>query len=230
MENTIINSFEGIPYLQSAEIYRLFSQGKVLNKQRYDDVHGCFVDDGLFTLVFNKIKHFTLFFKHMGYELKFDDEGDFYFTQEIRDSNNDESDDNAMKIQAVLLFIGRYYAKVGDLEQLSNPMFGLKETDIDSLKQDELLISSLRTLCFEGINFSAFEKSVCAHFFCHFFDEFSKAFSSALVFSQISLTPLNSNIVPPVLARVIRQSSICENILNFSDIIFKSFRIKLLFI
>ena len=146
MENTITNSFEEITYLKSAEIYRLFSQGKVLNKQKYDDVHGCFVDDSLFTLVFNKIKHFTLFFKHMGYELRFDDEGDFYFTQEIRDSNNDESDDNAMKIQAVLLFIGRYYAKVGDLEQLSDPMFGLKETDIDALKQDELLASSLKAL------------------------------------------------------------------------------------
>ncbi|AOW75547.1 hypothetical protein A3Q34_00810 [Colwellia sp. PAMC 20917] len=146
MENTIINSFEEVSYLKSAEIYRLFSQGKVLNKQRYDDVHGCFVDDDLFTLVFNKIKHFTLFFKHMGYELKFDEDGDFYSTQEIRESNNDESDENAMKIQAVLLFISRYYAKVGDLAQLSDPMFGIKESDIDALKQDDLLISSLKAL------------------------------------------------------------------------------------
>ena len=108
METVILNSFEEIPYTKSAQIYRLFSLGKVLNKQRYDDIHGCFVDDALFTLVFNKIKHFTLFFKHMGYELMFDEEGDFYFTQETRDSNSDESDDNAMKIQAILLFIGRY--------------------------------------------------------------------------------------------------------------------------
>ena len=61
MENTIINSFEEIPYLKSAEIYRLFSQGKVLNKQRYNDVHGCFVDDGLFTLVFNAAFFFFWF-------------------------------------------------------------------------------------------------------------------------------------------------------------------------
>ncbi len=146
MENTIINSFEEISYLKSTQIYRFFSQGKVLNKQKYDDIHGCFVDDDLFTLVFNKIKHFTLFYKHMGYELKFDEEGDFYFTQEMRDSNSDESDDNAMKIQAVLLFIGRYYAKVGDLAQLSDPMFGIKEADIDALKQDDLLLSSLKAL------------------------------------------------------------------------------------
>ena len=51
----------------------------------------------------------------MDYQLKFDEEGDFYFTQEIRDSSSDEADDNAIKIQAVLLFIGRYYAKMGDL-------------------------------------------------------------------------------------------------------------------
>ena len=146
MEHTVINSFEQISYVKSTKIYRLFSQGKVLNKQRYDEIHGCFVDDELFTLVFNKIKHFTLFFKHMGYELKFDEYGDFYFTQEIRDSNTDEADDNAMKIQAVLLFIGRYYAKAGDLAQLADPMFGLKEHDIEALKQDDLLSSSLKAL------------------------------------------------------------------------------------
>lgn len=146
METVILNSFEEIPYTKSAQIYRLFSLGKVLNKQRYDDIHGCFVDDALFTLVFNKIKHFTLFFKHMGYELMFDEEGDFYFTQETRDSNSDESDDNAMKIQAILLFIGRYYARVGDLAQLADPMFGIKETDIEALKQDDLLLSSLKSL------------------------------------------------------------------------------------
>ncbi len=146
MESEVIYSFEEIPYTKSAEIYRLFSQGRVLNKQRYDDVHGCLVDDDLFTLVFNKIKHFSLFFKHMGYDLKFDEEGDFYFIQDLRDANNDESDDNAMKIQSILLFVGRYYATVGDLAQLQDPMFGLKESDIDALKQDDLLASSLKAL------------------------------------------------------------------------------------
>lgn len=146
MERELIYSFEEIPYTKSAEIYRLFTQGRVLNKQRYDDVHGCLVDDGLFTLVFNKIKHFSLFFKHMGYDLKFDEEGDFYFTQDLRDANNDESDDNAMKIQSILLFIGRYYATVGDLAQLQDPIFGLKESDIDALKQDHSLANSLKAL------------------------------------------------------------------------------------
>lgn len=150
MGSEIINSFEEISYTKSAEIYRLFSQGRVLNKLRYDDVQGCLVEDDLFTLVFNKIKHFSLFFKHMGYDLKFDEEGDFYFTQDLRDANNDESDDNAMKIQSILLFIGRYYATVGDLEQLQDPIFGLKETDIDALKQDDLLASSLKALRIEN--------------------------------------------------------------------------------
>ena len=49
MESEVIYSFEEIPYTKSTEIYRLFSQGRVLNKQRYDDVHGCLVDDDLFT-------------------------------------------------------------------------------------------------------------------------------------------------------------------------------------
>ena len=51
-----------------------------------------------------------------------------------------------MKIQAALRFIGRYYAKFGDLAQLSDPMFGIKESDIDALKKDELLVSSLKVL------------------------------------------------------------------------------------
>lgn len=146
MEDKVVYSFDEIAYTKSTEIYRLFSQGKVLNKRTYDNVQGCFVEDDLFTLVFNKIKHFTAFFKHMGYELKFDDEGDFFFVQDIRDSNNDESDENAMKIQAVLLFIGRYYSTFGDLAQLEDPIFGLKENDIESLRQDEMLASSLKAL------------------------------------------------------------------------------------
>lgn len=152
MENTVTYSFDAIPYTQSTEIYRLFSLGKVLNKQRYDDIHGCFVDDDLFTLVFSHIKHFTLFFKHMGYELKFDADGDFYYTQDLRDSHNDESDENAMKIQAVLLFIGRHYSTIGDLAQLADPLFGLKESDVDALKQDTLLESSLKALKFDNWN------------------------------------------------------------------------------
>lgn len=146
MESEVIYSFEEISYTKSAEIYRLFSKGRILNKQRYDDVHGCLVDDELYTLVFSKIKHFTFFFKHMGYDLKFDEEGDFYFTRDLRNANDDESDDNAMKIQSILLFIGRYYASVGDLAQLQDPMFGLKESDIDVLKQEGLLTSSLKAL------------------------------------------------------------------------------------
>ena len=150
MEANVLYSFDEIAYTKSTQIYRLFSQGKILNKHRYDNVQGCFVEDDLFTLVFNKIKHFTLFYKHMGYELKFDDEGDFYFVQDMRDSNNDESDENAMKIQAVLLFIGRYYSTVGDIAQLEDPMFGLEEHDIDSLRQDEMLANSLRALRLEN--------------------------------------------------------------------------------
>ncbi|REL25230.1 hypothetical protein DXX93_00755 [Thalassotalea euphylliae] len=150
LERTAVYSFDEIPYTKSAEIYRLFAQGKVLNKQRYDDVQGCLVDDDLFTLVFQKITHFTLFFKHMGYELKFDEQGDFYYTQDLRDISNDESDDNAMKIQAVILFIGRYYATIGDLAQLADPMFGLKEVDVDALKQDDMLASSLKALRLEN--------------------------------------------------------------------------------
>jgi len=150
MESTVFYSFDEIPYTKSTAIYRIFSQGKVLNKQRYDEIQGCLVDDDLFTLVFTKIRHFKLYFKHMGYELKFDEEGDFFSTQDLRDSNNEESDDNAMKIQAILLFIGRYYSTVGDLGQLEDPMFGLKESDIDALKQDDTLASSLKALRLEN--------------------------------------------------------------------------------
>jgi len=150
MESTVIYSFDEVPYTKSTAIYRHFSQGKVLNKQRFDEIQGCLVDDDLFTLVFNKIRHFKLYFKHMGYELKFDEEGDFFSTQDLRDSSNDESDDNAMKIQAILLFIGRYYSTVGDLAQLEDPMFGLKESDVDALKQDDMLANSLKALRLEN--------------------------------------------------------------------------------
>ena len=41
---------------------------------------------------------------------------------------------------------GLFFAKMGDLAQLADPMFGIKESDIDALKQDDLLISSLKAL------------------------------------------------------------------------------------
>ena len=143
----VTSSFEQVNAQQSAAIFRQFNQGKVITKQLFDEMNAKNKDNALFTCLFNSSQHFESLYQHLGYELCLHSEGDFYYVRELRADSSDEADDNALKVQAILLQLGRYYSQTGrELEQLCQSQFGFNETDLTALAKDEESLSILKAI------------------------------------------------------------------------------------
>ena len=137
-EPAAYSSFDAVNAEQSTRIYRHFVQGKVITKLIYNEVKVSMEENPLFTVLFSHQAHFENLFRHLGYELCFHAEGDFYYVRESREDASDEADDNALKIQTTLLLLGRYYSGSGrDLSMLCDPQFGLNDADYKALNQNE---------------------------------------------------------------------------------------------
>lgn len=151
LEHSSLDSFDEIDAKMSALIYRDFAQGKVINKRTYDTLRAEYKDNPQYTLLFNNESHFKKLYQHIGSELILDDSGEFYYIREVSDEVADEADENAFKIQVVLLILGRYFSRSGrDLELLSMPDMGLDETDILALYDDPEYTDILRAARFKN--------------------------------------------------------------------------------
>ena len=87
-----INTFDVVSAQQSTKIYRQFVLGKVITKQVYDEINVTLVENPLFTLLFNQQPHFENLYKHLGYELCFVQQGDFYYVRESREDSSEEAE------------------------------------------------------------------------------------------------------------------------------------------
>ncbi|TYK66913.1 condensin complex protein MksE [Colwellia echini] len=144
-------SFDLVNAQQSAAIFRQFNQGKVITKLVFDDINAKNIDNALFTCLFNSSQHFELLYQHLGYELCLHSAGDFYYVRELRADSSDEADDNALKVQAILLQLGRYYSQTGrELEQLCQIQFGFNETDLMVLSKDDESLAILKAIKIEN--------------------------------------------------------------------------------
>ena len=145
------NNFDLINAEQSATIFRQFTQGRVITKLVFDQLSSQQQDNPLFTCLFNHESHFKQLYQHLGYQLCLNNEGDFYYVQEHREESSEEADDNALKVQTILLQLGRYYSQTGrDLAQLCQAMFGFNESDITSLSKDDDSIAMLKAIKIES--------------------------------------------------------------------------------
>jgi len=141
------NSFQHVNAQQSAAIFRQFNQGKVITKQLYDEINAKNIDNPLFTCLFNSSQHFESLYQHLGYELCLHSAGDFYYVRELRADSSDEADDNALKVQAILLQLGRYYSQTGrELDQLCQAQFGFNESDLIQLSKDDESLAILKAI------------------------------------------------------------------------------------
>ena len=149
--STQTNSFALINAEDSANIFRQFTQGKVITKHIFDQVKSEQHDNSLFTCLFNHESHFMQLYQHLGYQLCLNNDGDFYYVQELREESSDEADDNALKVQTILLQLGRYYSETGrDLTQLCTAMFGFNEADIVNLSKDDDSLAMLKAIKIES--------------------------------------------------------------------------------
>ena len=143
-------SFEDILPAQSAAIYREFQAGRVIVREVWDSNRSELVANPQYNLLYNHLAHFRTLYEHLGSELVFDENGAFFFLKESSDNDSEEHDENAFRVQVVLLLIGRYFARSGrDLDYLGRPEAGLNEQDLQALAADEEYQDILRAARFE---------------------------------------------------------------------------------
>ena len=144
------SSFDQILPAHSAAIYREFQAGRVIVRDVWDANRSELRANPLYNLLYNHLSHFRTFYEHLGSELVFNESGSFFFLKESSDDESEEHDENAFRVQVVLLLIGRYFARSGrDLDYLGRPEAGLNEQDLANLAADEDYQDILRAARFE---------------------------------------------------------------------------------
>lgn len=145
-----MSDFDDILPAHSAAIYREFQTGRVIVRDVWDSNRSELRANPLYNLLYNHLSHFRTFYEHLGSELVFNENGAFFFLRESSDDEGEEHDENAFRVQVILLIIGRYFARSGrDLEYLGRPDAGLNEQDLAALAGDEEYQEILRAARFE---------------------------------------------------------------------------------
>ncbi|MGF1686557.1 hypothetical protein L4C36_07655 [Photobacterium japonica] len=130
-------AFSHINIAKSQQIYATFVNGKVITKQVYDIYQHTFIDSPLYTELFNHLDHFTQLYLHIGYNLNFNADGEFFYIS--RSEAEEDADTNATKIQAMLLIIARYWVDKGfDLDDLATPVIGLGRSALEEIEEQAI--------------------------------------------------------------------------------------------
>ncbi|HEA54084.1 hypothetical protein LCGC14_2534580 [marine sediment metagenome] len=144
------NSFEQILPAHSAAIYREFQTGRIIVRDIWDSNRSELRANPLYNVLYNHLSHFRILYEHLGSELVFNEIGAFFFLKESSDDESEEHDENAFRVQVVLLLIGRYFARSGrDLDYLGRPDAGLNEQDFSAMAGDDEYQDILRAARFE---------------------------------------------------------------------------------
>ncbi|HBH7898136.1 TPA: hypothetical protein KDX51_003013 [Vibrio parahaemolyticus] len=135
--NLISNTFDYADLELSQQVYSQFSSGKVITKRIYEIYTQQFIENPLYTELYKHLdSHYSLLYKHIGFELVFNSGGEFFHIR--KDDSSEDADENATKVQALLLVIARFWTdKSFDLDDLANEHFGLKAKHIDEIKRNE---------------------------------------------------------------------------------------------
>ncbi|MDC9724736.1 MAG: hypothetical protein PSN44_02295 [Gammaproteobacteria bacterium] len=146
-----VNDFNLIEIAESTAIYREFTVGKVIPKQIYHSLRSELIENDKYTLLFKHQSHFYQLYQHIGFELVLDTSGEFFYIKDAQDLENNEADENAFKVQVILMLLGRYYARSGrDLENIGKIDLGINQDDLKSLAQHDEYIDILSTAKLSG--------------------------------------------------------------------------------
>lgn len=142
--------FDAVDPDRSAEAFRELAAGKVITRERYDQIQNDVVENPIYTTLFRNYEHFRTLYQHLGYELVFNDRRHFFYMRELSRGDDRDYNRNAFKIQVALLIIGRYFAQSGrDLQYLESPAVGLREDDIQAIARDDEYTMMLRSAEFK---------------------------------------------------------------------------------
>ncbi|KAF3976933.1 MAG: hypothetical protein HFP77_10190 [Methylococcales symbiont of Iophon sp. n. MRB-2018] len=145
------NDFDLITIADSTAIYRDLAAGKIIPKQLYHDLKSELIDNIKYTLLFKHQSHFYQLYQHIGFELVLDESGAFFYIKDAQDLENNEADENAFKVQVILMLLGRYYARSGrDIENIGKIDLGINTDDLKALSQNNEYSDILSTTKLSG--------------------------------------------------------------------------------
>ncbi|WP_166269406.1 DUF4194 domain-containing protein [Marinobacter caseinilyticus] len=157
--------FEGVLPRDSTAVYRELVAGRVILRDMFNPHLGALEDNRLYNVLYNHLSHFRKFYEHLGFELMFNEQGAFFYLRENTDDETEEHDENAFRVQVILLIIGRYFARSGrDLEFLGRADAGLKEDDIIAIGADDEYQDMLRAARLEKGVQGAIDYLLSRHF------------------------------------------------------------------
>lgn len=133
----------------SARIYQRFTQGKIITRQGYHKLKSSHFEDKDYTYLFRFVDEFTLLYKLIGKQLEHHPKGEFFYIDNVADSELDEADDHALKTQAILLILGRHFEMTGrSLHNLSADALGFNDNDIADISANDEYKAICRALRF----------------------------------------------------------------------------------
>ena len=140
----------------SSRIYQRFTQGKIITRMGYNKLTSTAFEDTDYTYLFRFVDEFRLLYKLIGKELEYNSNGEFFYINNLGDSELDEADEHALKTQAILLILGRYFEMTGrSLHNLSVDSLGFNDKDIAEItKNDEY-----KSIC-KALKFASWQKAV----------------------------------------------------------------------
>ena len=144
----INNTFSQTSPNLSRAIYQMFAEGGIINKHEYVQSVADFKESSMYQELVTNHSHYEALYWQLGYVLAHDGEGEFFHIKsKIKDEEDDEFNEAALKIMAVLTLFARIATQRGQpLHLLGEPAQGLTVADIDMLDSDEDLQQVLRAL------------------------------------------------------------------------------------
>lgn len=122
----------------SARIYQRFTQGKIINRLGYNKLKSQPYEDKDYTYLFRYVDEFTLLYKLIGKELEYNAKGEFFYINNLSDSELDEADEHALKTQSILLILGRHFEITGrSIHNLSVDSLGFNDKDIADISAND---------------------------------------------------------------------------------------------
>jgi len=154
--NNQASAFTNLNQDISAGIYQRFTQGKIITKLGYNKLKSLSYEDKDYTYLFRFVDEFTLLYKLIGKQLEFNAKGEFFYISNFSDSEIDEADDHALKTQAILLILGRYFEMTSrSIHNLSDPSLGFNDKDINEISQND----EYTAIC-KALKFASWQKAI----------------------------------------------------------------------
>ncbi|MGZ8911438.1 MAG: condensin complex protein MksE [Methylococcaceae bacterium] len=126
----------------SQKLYAEFINGKTINKQSYLSKTNELEENPLYTEIFNNLDEYKTSYENINFELIHKQPGFFY----IRELNGDDVNEVTIKIQALLIVIGRIVTEKGYLfDTLTDYRAGIKSEDLNAAMEEERYTDILHT-------------------------------------------------------------------------------------